>query len=509
MYHGAYPYQQYYHPYANGPFPHRAWEQPHWQQYGATYSQPWDNGQGPVHLPPPAPHPPYQPIPGYDYAQYMPAYNVPSSSAHPAVVTPAQHPACMKCGRPKPPKETSADNKESQGKRSKKRGQHDSSAKNSDQQSNFYPAPQYVNGQWIRRPAYPGPSQNAERGGPPGTAPHKSQHGADGHSIVFNVNSQPYPAHNHYPHVADSGPYVIANGQRVYSGCDHCQPSSGDKKGGSKNKKNNKDNKNSSKKKGKKGNKSGADDPWGQQDDDDDDNQAENTGNDDDNDSSKNEGSQKSEKSTNSKENNGGGTDDNNPTSGGATWDSGDAWNNNQNNQGEKQANWNSGDAWGGSQNNQGQQNGGDPFARVANGQNSLQPANSDGAQNALQQPHWQQPQPQHQHQHQRAASPMRRQLQTTYAPANGIPQFVSPEHQQPITDEPPLYTVPASFAKQNSLTHQVQVGGSSNYSHKISVPQYLDSMEEPYAKFVFQYRRKGRSSTSGHNGQIWPTADP
>ncbi|KMP09843.1 hypothetical protein CIRG_09076 [Coccidioides immitis RMSCC 2394] len=55
--------------------------------------------------------------------------------------------------------------------------------------------------------------------------------------------------------------------------------------------------------------------------------------------------------------------------------------------------------------------------------------------------------------------------------------------------DEPPLYTVPEAIAQAESLSHQVQLGRAQDYRHKLRVPEYLDTMDEPYAKFVFKYR--------------------
>lgn len=63
---------------------------------------------------------------------------------------------------------------------------------------------------------------------------------------------------------------------------------------------------------------------------------------------------------------------------------------------------------------------------------------------------------------------------------------------QQPRNDEPLLYTVPVDVAKEKLTTHQVQPGASAPYTHKISTPDYLDTIEKPYAMFVFKYRQKG-----------------
>ncbi|KLJ11565.1 hypothetical protein EMPG_09667 [Blastomyces silverae] len=68
-------------------------------------------------------------------------------------------------------------------------------------------------------------------------------------------------------------------------------------------------------------------------------------------------------------------------------------------------------------------------------------------------------------------------------------PVFVSPMLSEPARDEPPLYTVPESVARAESLTHQVQLGPQARYVHRIRTPKYLDTMDKPYAEFVFKYR--------------------
>ncbi|OAX81686.1 hypothetical protein ACJ72_03971 [Emergomyces africanus] len=68
-------------------------------------------------------------------------------------------------------------------------------------------------------------------------------------------------------------------------------------------------------------------------------------------------------------------------------------------------------------------------------------------------------------------------------------PVFVCPMFSEPARDEPPLYTVPESVARADSLTHQVQFGPQAKYIHRLRTPEYLDTMEKPYAEFVFKYR--------------------
>ncbi|EGC43446.1 conserved hypothetical protein [Histoplasma capsulatum var. duboisii H88] len=73
-------------------------------------------------------------------------------------------------------------------------------------------------------------------------------------------------------------------------------------------------------------------------------------------------------------------------------------------------------------------------------------------------------------------------------------PVFVSPMVSEWATDEPPLYTVPESVARAESLTHQVQLGPQARYTHRIRTPEYLDTMDKPYAEFIFKYRTAGES---------------
>lgn len=76
----------------------------------------------------------------------------------------------------------------------------------------------------------------------------------------------------------------------------------------------------------------------------------------------------------------------------------------------------------------------------------------------------------------------------------SGVPEFVIPVPPEDGTGEQPLYTVPEGIAQAKSLSHQVQIGRPADYSHRVRVPEYFDTMEEPYAKFTFNYRVKGRA---------------
>ena len=69
----------------------------------------------------------------------------------------------------------------------------------------------------------------------------------------------------------------------------------------------------------------------------------------------------------------------------------------------------------------------------------------------------------------------------------------------QPDAEEEPRYDVPQSLAAQRGSTKQVQPGPGYRYFKKRMIPEYIDSMETPYARFVFKYRTKGKSRT-------WPS---
>ena len=58
--------------------------------------------------------------------------------------------------------------------------------------------------------------------------------------------------------------------------------------------------------------------------------------------------------------------------------------------------------------------------------------------------------------------------------------------------EEEPPFDVPEMIAVDRGTTHQVQPGKGYLYVHKRASPEYLDAIEEPYARFVFKYRTKG-----------------
>ncbi|ETN44925.1 uncharacterized protein HMPREF1541_09800 [Cyphellophora europaea CBS 101466] len=61
------------------------------------------------------------------------------------------------------------------------------------------------------------------------------------------------------------------------------------------------------------------------------------------------------------------------------------------------------------------------------------------------------------------------------------------------IADEPPRYDIPDSIAKSIGLSKQVQRGRGYNYYKRHRKPIYIDTIEEPYARFVFKYRTRDK----------------
>ena len=60
------------------------------------------------------------------------------------------------------------------------------------------------------------------------------------------------------------------------------------------------------------------------------------------------------------------------------------------------------------------------------------------------------------------------------------------------LGQEEPLYTIAEDVAQRKRVSHQVQTGKPMVYAHKSASPRYMDTHDNPYAVFVFQYRSKG-----------------
>lgn len=67
----------------------------------------------------------------------------------------------------------------------------------------------------------------------------------------------------------------------------------------------------------------------------------------------------------------------------------------------------------------------------------------------------------------------------------------------KPDAEEEPRYDVPKALALRRRSTKQVQSGPGYRYYKKRLVPEYIDSFDTPYARFVFKYRTKGKFTSS------------
>ncbi|KAH0008907.1 hypothetical protein KCU78_g11008, partial [Aureobasidium melanogenum] len=59
------------------------------------------------------------------------------------------------------------------------------------------------------------------------------------------------------------------------------------------------------------------------------------------------------------------------------------------------------------------------------------------------------------------------------------------------IAPEEPMPLVPKQAARAKHVEHQVKTGKGAPYLHLCARPEYLDSMQQPYAVFTFKYRSK------------------
>ena len=60
-----------------------------------------------------------------------------------------------------------------------------------------------------------------------------------------------------------------------------------------------------------------------------------------------------------------------------------------------------------------------------------------------------------------------------------------------PEEHEEPLYSIPTEVAQRNMMSHQVRPGRPAAYTHKSNKPKYMDTLDNPYAVFLFKYRDK------------------
>ncbi|KNG46574.1 zinc ion binding protein [Stemphylium lycopersici] len=62
-------------------------------------------------------------------------------------------------------------------------------------------------------------------------------------------------------------------------------------------------------------------------------------------------------------------------------------------------------------------------------------------------------------------------------------------EDQTYIAPKEPRYTVTQATASEKGLKYQVRAGRATDYGHAVGRPEYLDSLDKPYAVFRFKYR--------------------
>ena len=82
------------------------------------------------------------------------------------------------------------------------------------------------------------------------------------------------------------------------------------------------------------------------------------------------------------------------------------------------------------------------------------------------------------------------RVLYGPYGPYYGA-KSIAQKGPPPDAEEEPRYDVPQTIAQNKGVTKQVQPGPGYLYVKKRCAPEYIDSLDEPYAKFVFKYRTK------------------
>jgi len=78
----------------------------------------------------------------------------------------------------------------------------------------------------------------------------------------------------------------------------------------------------------------------------------------------------------------------------------------------------------------------------------------------------------------------------STWRDSDTLTESTNPENDG-VPAEAPLYTIPEEIVDRNKTTYQVRPDIPASYSHKLRSPKYMDTHEQPYAVFVFQYRDK------------------
>lgn len=69
------------------------------------------------------------------------------------------------------------------------------------------------------------------------------------------------------------------------------------------------------------------------------------------------------------------------------------------------------------------------------------------------------------------------------------------PEPTPPMITTDTLPGVPIEVAQRNNMSHQVHTDAPAPYIHRTSAARPMDSLDSPYAVFIFKYRSSGKSS--------------
>ncbi|KAI1626499.1 hypothetical protein EDD37DRAFT_350711 [Exophiala viscosa] len=75
--------------------------------------------------------------------------------------------------------------------------------------------------------------------------------------------------------------------------------------------------------------------------------------------------------------------------------------------------------------------------------------------------------------------------------------------------EEEPRYDIPQAVAQAKGTSKQVQPGKGYIYTKKRCIPEYIDNLDEPYARFVFKYRTKEQiKNETGIEVDVEPTGN-
>ncbi|KIV84153.1 hypothetical protein PV11_06123 [Exophiala sideris] len=75
--------------------------------------------------------------------------------------------------------------------------------------------------------------------------------------------------------------------------------------------------------------------------------------------------------------------------------------------------------------------------------------------------------------------------------------------------EEEPRYDIPHAVAQAMGTSKQVQPGRGYIYTKKRCIPEYIDNLDEPYARFVFKYRTKEQiKNETGIEVDVEPTGN-